>query len=165
VEHPLDLGAGARPWRTLTLIAAVIAAVEFLVIFGMFAAKPLVLHLKQAAVTKATEVEGQSRPQRRAVGTPKLTRRETSVLVLNGNGRNGAAGRMAARVRRRGYLIGGVGDARRSDYARSIVMYRKGLRSEAYRLARDFHIRVVGPVDGMERSELLGAHLALIVGR
>ena len=165
MEHPLDLGAGARQWRTLTLIATAIAAVEFLVIFGMFAAKPLVLHLKQAAVTKAAEVEGRSRPKRRAIGTPKLTRRETSVLVLNGNGRNGAAGRMAASVRQRGYLIGGVGDARRSDYARSIVMYRKGLRGEAYRLARDLHIRVVGPIDGMERSELLGAHLAVIVGR
>jgi hypothetical protein len=163
VEYSLRLDSD-RPWRALTLIATTIAAVEFVVIFSAFLAKPLVVHLKNAAVEHAAAEEAAQIPKPPPIGTPKLMRTRTSVLVLNGNGRTGAAAREAQRVRSRGYTIGGVGDARRTGYARSLVMYRDGFRAEAFRLARDLRIRVVGPLDGMKPRELLGAHLAVIVG-
>jgi hypothetical protein len=43
-------------------------------------------------------------------------------------------------------------------------MYRSGFRPEAVRLARDAHIRIVTPLDGLRRSQLQGAHLALVLG-
>jgi hypothetical protein len=43
-------------------------------------------------------------------------------------------------------------------------MYRAGHEAEAKRLARDLKVKVVGPLDGMRPAELLGAHVALVVG-
>ena len=162
MEHSLPIEPVAHPWRMLTLIATGVAAIEFLVLFGAFVAKPLVGHLKHAA---ATSVAGSATiPKPPPAGAPSLTRSATAVLVLNGNGRAGAAASEASRVRQRGYRIGGVDDAKRTDYRRSIVMYRAGFRPEAVRLARDLRIRVIGPLDGMRTRDLLGAQLALIVG-
>jgi hypothetical protein len=162
VEHSLPIEPAARPWRTLTLIASLVAALEFVVIFSAFVARPLVGHLKDAAVASATGSVDIPKPP--PVGAPRLTRTQTSVLVLNGNGRTGAAAAEADRARTRGYRIGAVSDAKRTDYAKSIVMYRAGYRAEAARLARDLRIRVVGPLDGMKPRQLLGAQLAVIVG-
>jgi hypothetical protein len=43
-------------------------------------------------------------------------------------------------------------------------MYRPGHRGEAMRLARDLRIRIVGPLDGMSVRDLMGAHVAVVVG-
>jgi hypothetical protein len=99
-----------------------------------------------------------------AAGAPTLTRAETSVLVLNGNGQPGAAATAAERVRGIGYTIGSVGNAPRADFTRSLVMYRPGHEAEGRRLARDLHLKIVGPLDGLKPRELLGAHVALVVG-
>jgi hypothetical protein len=66
-------------------------------------------------------------------------------------------------VRARGYPIGGVGNAERTDYMRSVVMYRPGYRGEAIRLARDLRIKIVGPLDGLKLRDLMGAQLAVVV--
>jgi hypothetical protein len=86
------------------------------------------------------------------------------VLVLNGNGRQGAAAVAAARVQGRGYEIGAVANAPRSDFARSIVMYRPGFQGEGRRLGRDLGVRQVTPLDGMRVRQLEGAHLVFILG-
>ena len=59
-------------------------------------------------------------------------------------------------MRRVGYRIGSVGNAPRRDYTRTIVMYRRGYRGEAARLAADLKIKIVGPLDGDAASDLLG---------
>ena len=46
----------------------------------------------------------------------------------------------------------------------SLVMFRPGFAGEGRRLARDLHVRIVRPLDGMRTSRLLGAHLVLILG-
>ena len=86
------------------------------------------------------------------------------MFVLNGNGRQGAAGAAADRLRRRGYRISAVTNAQRMDYARSLVMYRRGFDGEGVRLGRDLGISIVGPLDGMRPAQLHGAHVVLIVG-
>ncbi len=98
------------------------------------------------------------------MGTPKLSRAETSVIVLNGSGRSGAAAERADRVRGLGYTIGTVGNAPRSDFTRTLVMFRRGYRAEAARLAADLKLKIVGPLDGLRPADMLGAHVALIVG-
>jgi LytR cell envelope-related transcriptional attenuator len=163
VEQSLPIEPAERPWRTLTLIATVVATIEFLILFSVFVAKPLVGDLKHAAVASATSPADIPKPP--PVGKPKLTRARTTVLVLNGNGVTGAAGSEADHIRARGYRISDVGDARRTDYENTIVMYRAGYRAEAVRLAHDFRLHVVAPLDGMKPRDLLGAQVAVIVGR
>jgi hypothetical protein len=93
-----------------------------------------------------------------------LARGRTRILVLNGNGRQGAAAAEASALQARGYRISATGNAGRSDYATSIVMYAPGYEREARRLARDESIRVVAPLDGIRPGALKGAQLALVVG-
>jgi len=161
-----------RPWRTATLVAAGVAAVELVLLlvaaFALFG-QPLVQRVRGVAASKppaaaARKAVAPPQPIAPVERRPSLARTETSILVLNGNGVSGAAGRTAAQVRSRGYRVARVGDAGRRDYARSIVMYRKGYRAEARRFARDLGVGIVGPLDGLRTAELGGAHLALIVG-
>jgi hypothetical protein len=84
-------------------------------------------------------------------------------MVLNGNGQAGAAHAAAARVEAKGYLLGNVGNAPRI-MPHTIVMYRPGYAGEGRRLAHDLHVRLARPLDGMRPSQLLGAHLVLILG-
>ena len=99
-----------------------------------------------------------------AAPAAQLARRNVTVLVLNGNGRQGAAASTAARVSHRGYRIGGVANGPRSDFTRSLVMYRKGFEGEGRRLGHDLGIRIVGPLDGLRASQLHGAHAVVVVG-
>lgn len=159
--------AAVRPWRTTALLASAVAALELvaLVVVGaMLIGKPLRHHVEQQAAKR--EIAALTLPKPKVVpeGRPKLTRGETSVLVLNGNGQAGAAGDEAARVRSRGYIVGGVGNSTKQASGPTVVMYRPGYRPEGLRLAHDLHIGAVGPLDGMRPSELMGAHLAVIVG-
>ena len=86
------------------------------------------------------------------------------MTVLNGSGENGAAAAQAARVRMQGYPIGVVGNAPKTGYTRSMVMYRGRFRPEAARLAKDLGIKIVTPLDGLSAGALEGAHVAVIVG-
>ena len=165
MEHSLP--QVSSPWRTATLVASAVAAAELvvLVVLGLaLLAEPVSETVRDAAEAK---VFAPVKPKPRAVapvGEPKLTRNETSVIVLNGSGRSGAAAENALRVRSLGYTIGTVGNAPRSDFTRTIVMFRPGYRAEAARLAADLKLKIVGPLDGLRSSDLLGAHVALIVG-
>lgn len=165
MEHSLpQVGS---PWRTATLVASAVAAAELviLVVLGVaLLAEPVSQHVRRAAEAKVYEPV---RPKPRAAvpaSKPKLSRAETSVIVLNGSGRTGAAAQNAARVRSLGYTIGTVGNAPRTDFTRTIVMFRPGYRPEAARLAADLKLKLVGPLDGLRGPDLLGAHVALIVG-
>jgi hypothetical protein len=166
VEH--SLLQVRSPWRTATLVAAGVAAVELvaLVILGVvLLAKPVSDHVRQAAEAKVMAPVKVKQPRRApVVGAPKLARGETSVIVLNGNGRAGAAAASAEAVRRFGYTIGTVGNPPRSDFTRTLVMFRKGYQAEAARLAKDLDVKIVGPLDGLKTTDMLGAHVALIVG-
>jgi hypothetical protein len=98
------------------------------------------------------------------VGLPKLTRSDTGVFVFNGNGRAGAASAAAAKLTGLGYRIPGTGNATRQDYATTVVMYRRGFHAEGLRLARDLHVKVLGPLDGLAPKALHGGELAVVLG-
>jgi hypothetical protein len=162
IQQPLDL---VHPWRTRAIVAGAVAVVELVVLLvaGVVLVAPaLGRHVRHAATVKALAPAPARKPAKPA--QPTLTRGETSVLVLNGNGRAGAAAAEAEKVRGLGYMIGGVGNAPQTTYGRSVVMYRRGFRPEAVRLARDAGISIVTPLDGLRRSQLQGAHLALVLG-
>jgi hypothetical protein len=86
------------------------------------------------------------------------------VLVLNGNGIQGAAAEAASLVKARGYVVRRVGNAPRTGYARTMVEYGPGFRAEAVRFGRDLNASVIAPLDGMRPAQLYGAHLVLILG-
>jgi hypothetical protein len=86
------------------------------------------------------------------------------VLVLNGDGVAGAAGRTAAALHRRGYPIAGVANAVHENYPRTLILYRPGYRAEGLRLAHQMGVRVVGPLDGVAVRSLHGGDLAVILG-
>ena len=156
-----------RPWRTATLVVSVIAAIELVVLVVaavVILGEPVAQKLQSEAEQRASTAAPPPQPKRSPSGKPSLERADTSVLVLNGNGRSGAASAAGATVHAKGYLVSAVGNAPRTDYPRSIVMYRPGFEAEARRLAKDVGIGAVGPLDGMKPRELMGAHIALILG-
>ena len=168
MEQPVPVEVLVRPWRTATLVASAVAAVELVIIVVAGVAlvgKPLTEKLRDTARDRTLGVPTAAPAKKPRIGSsvPRLKRVDTSVLVLNGNGVPGAAHEAAARVRERGYSIGEVGNARRTDYMRSVVMYRPGYRGEALRLARDLRIKIVGPLDGLRIRDLMGAHVAVVV--
>jgi hypothetical protein len=165
MEH--SLAQVRSPWRTATLVASALAAVELVALVALGAillAKPVSEHVRQAAEAQVLAPVTPKPSRAPAAGEPKLTRPETSVIVLNGNGRAGAAAASAAAVRRFGYTIGTVGNAPRTDVTETLVMFRDGYRAEAARLAADLDLKIVGPLDGLKPADLLGAHVALVVG-
>ena len=151
MDHPIRLETvelAVRPWRTAVLVVAAIAAVELILLVmlgGALLAKPKsgsVGHATAAATAAHQKARPKARPTPAPTRTTKATpaqlpRRKVTVVVLNGNGRQGAAATAASRVRHRGYRIGMVANAPSHDYATSLVMYRPGFRGEASRLARD----------------------------
>ena len=58
----------------------------------------------------------------------------------------------------------GKTNAKRQDYATTVVMYRRGWEPEGRRLASDLHVKIVGPLDGMPTSALHGAQLVVVLG-
>ena len=165
-----------RPWRRATVAATLVAAVELLLLIAgaaVILARPLahavqrraVLHARKAAVSvPPAPVRRELARQHAAPPKPKRTRAQTKVLVLNGNGRTGVAHAEAAKLQSLGYRVAGAADARRHDYATSLVMYRPGFRPEGVRLAHDLHVGVVGPLDGVSLAALHGGQLAVILG-
>jgi hypothetical protein len=164
-----------RPWRRATVIATLVAAVELVLLIACAAvlvARPLAHAMERRAQQQAHKAAAPvPAPVRKAIAhrqapppKAKHTRAETKVLVLNGNGRTGVAHAEAAKLQSLGYEIAGAADAHRHDYATSLVMYRPGFRPEGLRLARDLHVAVVGPLDGVNASQLQGGQLAVILG-
>ena len=86
------------------------------------------------------------------------------MLVLNGNGVAGAAAATGQLVRQKGYVIAAGGQRDASDYRRSVVMYRPGYAREAARFARDLSVKIVSPLDGLRKKDLMGAHVAIVLG-
>lgn len=165
ISAPALRSLPADRWRTATILASGVAVFELLILVILLTAligKGVSAQAKEAAITKATGI-----PQQAVNPEPKhvtLARGETSVIVLNGNGVGGAAAAAADEVKAKGYLIAATGNAARSDYGQSVVMYRAGRKPEAQRLARDLGIKLVGPLEGMSTRDLLGAQVALVLG-
>jgi len=157
------------PWRGATLVVGAIAAVELLVLIGVIALHFAPKHAvaRSAASTKAQPALPAVQARKRvavAPSHPLRARSRVHVLVLNGNGAQGAASTEAARLLRAGYRIGGAENALRHDYARSMVLYVPGWVKEAKRLARDTGIKLVAPIDGLTPAKLKASQAVVILG-
>ncbi len=176
VDHParLDQELAVQPWQRATLLLALVAAFELVLLIvagGALLAKPGAHaaakrpHVAAVAATSAPARAKSAAPAKRtAAAAAQLPRRKVKLVVLNGNGRQGAAADAAARVEHRGYHVGLVANAPHHDYPQTIVMYRRGFEGEGQRLAHDLGVRVVSPLDGMKPAQLHGAQAVLILG-
>jgi hypothetical protein len=178
MDHPAPL-AHENPWRSTALVAAGIAALELLLIvvlaFGIVvrplldrdSGAPAATHAAVKAKPAATPAKTSAKPaaSTKAAQVTVLARSKTRVLILNGNGRSGAASEKAAYVMAKGYPIAATANAPRSNFARSLVMYRPGHEAEAKRFGKDFGFSRVVPLDGLKKSDLQGAVLVLIIGQ
>jgi hypothetical protein len=180
VDHRADLPS-QPPWRSAAFIAASVATVELIILlivgiwlFGKFFSDEVTKAtdpetVARAAVERKLEGSGQTpgaaaKKADKPAARPLQSRKETTVLILNGNGVTGAASATAAQVRAKTYRIAATGNAATTDYPRSIVMYRPGFRREASRLGKDMRIGRVVPLDGMRPGELQGAQLVIVLG-
>lgn len=162
MEHAAPFEA-VRPWRTAAIVASGIAALELFVLIAAGAillGRPLTAHGAKPSSRAVPAKPAKPVPKR----APLLPRARTPVLILNGNGRNGAAHAEATVVQDRGYPVSGVGNATSAANGPTLVMYRPGFEAEAQRLARDLGIRVVGPLDGLRQRSLDGARLVVVLG-
>jgi hypothetical protein len=139
-----------QPWRSAAFIAATVATVELVIL--------LVAGIFLFGKFFAGEVEKASDP---AAVARAAVERQTKATAGGGSGKAAAT---ADRVRSRHYLVAGTGNAPRTSFTHSVVMYRPGFKGEARRLGRELRIRRVTPLDGMTIRDLQGAHVALVVG-
>jgi hypothetical protein len=133
-------------------------AVALLLALALAVAGGIVLIHRQ----KATRPVAAARPAPKAhLAAPLRARSRISVLVLNGNGTAHVAGDEATQLLARGYRHAIPSNAPSLDYARSLVLFRRGWGPEAERLARDARIPTVAPLDG--RVAPAYAHVPLVV--
>ena len=148
-----------RRWRAATFVVCGIAAFQLLLLLIIFGGVFSKTSAADARSPAAKHGVGRAEPKH-----PRLARTETKVLVLNGNGVQGAAALAAQLAHARGYPVLDVGNAPKTGYARTIVMYRPGFRSEALRFQHDLNLSVVAPLDGMTPRQTKGAQLVEILG-
>ncbi len=132
--------------------------------------KSVAPHVHAAAAREALAKPAKSRPAPAAKPTrpphavATVPRARIGVIVLNGNGVQGAAAEAAALVSARGYPVRKVGNAPRTGYATTAVFFAPGYAGEAKRFAKDMNLGHVGPLDGMTPRQLHGARLVLLLG-
>jgi hypothetical protein len=157
------------PWRTATVVVGAVAAVELVALIGL-GATHVAASLRTHATVPAHAAKAAPRVHKHVVRVralpphPLRGRGRLSVLVLNGNGINGAAGAEAVRLQTLGYGSSRSEDAPRHDYARSMVLYLPGYLKEARRLGHDARVRLIAPVDGMRKAQLKGSQLVVVLG-
>ncbi len=140
--------------------AALAAALVGVVVLAAFGGMALLHRLGHA--TPTAPVAKHTGPQHNAVALRPRSR--ISVLVLNGNGINGAAGGIATRLLTHGYRHAVPADAPNHNYARSVVLFRPGWGAEAHRLAREVGARVAEPLDGSVAPAYSDDQLIVILG-
>jgi hypothetical protein len=172
MEHPATRFSEpvVGDWRSTAIVASGVAVAELLIlaILAFFLiARPLMSGEEAAAPaakTKPAAVEKTTKSAKPKKVVALRARGQTKVLVLNGNGLNGAASDEAALLHTRGYPVIATANAPRSDFARTLVMYRPGWKAEGVRLGKDFKIASVSPLDGLRVADLQGASVVVIVG-
>ena len=160
------------PWRAATLVACTVAVAELVALIAtgaLLLARPTQHRIAAAKQTTVAHARAVHRapvrvPHVVVASRPLRARSKVRVLVLNGNGRQGAAHTEAVRLQSLGYRIGGAANADRHDYAQSMVMFVPGWAKEARRLARDAGIRLVAPVDGLTPAALRSSRVVVLLG-
>jgi hypothetical protein len=161
-----------RSWRTATIVVATVAGIELVLLLAagsVLLGRSLWPHVHSAAARAAVETKHQATPTKPARQPPavaKLPRSKTGILILNGNGIQGAAAEAATIVDARGYPVVATQNAPRTGYPTWRLMAAPGYAGEGMRFAKDMDLprARVGPLDGLTVKQLHGAKLVLLLG-
>lgn len=150
--HPVH-----RPfsWRAAVLALVLVGVVVLAALGGM-----ALLH----RLGQTRPVSDTGHGPARQVSASLAPRSRLSVLVLNGNGFNGAAGNLATKLLGIGYRHAIPTDAPNHAYATSLVLFRPGFAAEAKRLARDARIAAIAPLDGHVLAPYGRVPLVVVLG-
>ena len=162
MEHVQPLSRSFA-WRGIALAVALVLVIVLAGAGGVY-----LVHRLEGTRPVSDTGHGQKRHAATAATTfaiPLRSRSRVSVLVLNGNGLNGAAGIVATRLLARHYRHAVAADAPNHAYARSVVLFRPGWQREAVRLEKDAHAAAVTPLDARLPAADAGYQLVLILGR
>lgn len=88
---------------------------------------------------------------------------EIEVAVLNGTALSGLAGRTGDRLERDGFQLGAVTNSP-STFSTSVVMFTRGHKPEARRVARDLRIRELTMMTPEVATPAAGAPVAVVIG-
>jgi hypothetical protein len=88
---------------------------------------------------------------------------EIEVAVLNGTALSGLAGRTGDRLERDGFQLGAVTNSP-SSFSTSVVMFTRGHKPEARRVARDLRIRELTLMTPDVATPAAGAPVAVVIG-
>jgi hypothetical protein len=87
-----------------------------------------------------------------------------TVAVLNGTSVPGLAAKVATDVKVNDFKLGDIGNTRK-EYDQTVVMYEKGQKRAAERVARSLGVKPVQPIDAQTQREAGGADVAVIAGK
>jgi hypothetical protein len=93
----------------------------------------------------------------------KIKPGEIEVTVLNGTAVPGLAATFADKVEGKGFQRGAVTNSS-SSFATSVVMFKRGHKPEAQKVAKQLKISKLQPMTGEIESASAGAAVAVIVG-
>jgi LytR cell envelope-related transcriptional attenuator len=87
-----------------------------------------------------------------------------TVAVLNGTSVPGLAAKVASDVQVNDFSLGDIGNTRK-EYDQTVVMYEKGQKQAADKVARALGVKPVQPIDAQTQREAGGADVAVIAGK
>jgi hypothetical protein len=142
------IGGGPEGSRSPWYVALIVAAV---------------LILGAGVAVLALEVLGEEEGNGGARQARALRPADVEVAALNGTAVPGLADRTGDRLEASGFQLGAVTNST-SSFARSTVMFTRGFRPEARRIARDLGIGEVEPMTAEIESVSAGADVSVVVG-
>lgn len=113
------------------------------------------------AIVSGSSSEGSSDGGRQAAARIKPS--EIEVTVLNGTAVPGLASTFGDKIEGKGFTLGAVTNSE-SSFADSVVMFKRGHKAEAKRVAAQLQIAKLRPMNGEVASVAAGADVAVIVG-
>jgi hypothetical protein len=131
------------------VLAAIAAGAVVLGVAGIFGSERL---LNNGGETTTARKPGAVVPQ------------SVSVAVLNGTPVPGLAAKVASDVKVNDFSLGTVGNTRK-EYDQTVVMYERGQRKAAGKVARVLGVKPVQPIDRQTQREAGGADVVVIAGR
>ena len=132
-------------------------------VLGLIALGAVVLAVGALAGSRAlldTGGEGTNHPHRAGAFVPG----QVTVAVLNGTSEPGLGATVGERLRRKGFKEGTIATARR-PYQQTVVMYGRGSKKAAERVAGVLGVTPVQPIDRTTREIAGAADVVVIAGR
>jgi LytR cell envelope-related transcriptional attenuator len=99
--------------------------------------------------------------------TPKpgaINPQDVTVAVLNGTSTPALAAKVSTDVKVNDFRLGNIGNTRK-EYDQTVVMYEKGQKRAAERVARSLGVKPVQPIDAQTQREAGGADVVVIAGK